>query len=297
MKKKLGIVLAVVATAVISIVSLVGCTNTTTFKLEESQIKALTEVNLGKADVAFIDSTMANYMLSTRDNFKGLKMITLEDFDTQPEEYGIAGRKAGEKQGSEKLIKFINARLYELKDTGYAEVIEKWGLQSRKIDIQNPGYTSADCDGWKDELMDSSKLVIGYTLNPPMGDNDATGFDFDLAKKIFEGTGVTIEGKIIVWKNQTVDLNKGDIDLVWNGMTINDSRKANMNVSSAYLTNEQAIVVQEKKADKYKTVSDLKNSKVVAESNSAGQDAFLDILKNIDKEAYDEFIKKNPTLG
>ena len=58
------------------------------------------------------------------------------------------------------MIKFINARLYELKDTKYAEVINNWGMQSRKIDIQNPGYTSADCDGWKSELMDSNISVI-----------------------------------------------------------------------------------------------------------------------------------------
>lgn len=291
MKKKIGIILAVVATAVISIVSLVGCSKTTIFKTASSQMDALTEVKAGQSDAAVIDSTMANYMLS-KEEFSSLKIANLEDFDTAPEEYGIAGRKAGEKQGSEKLIKFINARLYELKDTKYAEVINNWGMQSRKIDIQNPGYTSADCAGWKDELMDANKLVIGYTINPPMGQKDATGFDFDLAKVIFEGTGITIEGKIIVWAQQTVELNTGKIDLVWNGMTINDSRKTNMNVSVPYLTNEQAIVVKESKLNNFKSISDLKNCKIVVEGGSAGEDSFLSIFESIDKEAYDKYMKK-----
>lgn len=279
MKKKLGMALAVVATAVIGIVSLVGCTKIT--KTMGAQIDALTEVKSGQSELAIIDSTMAGYLLKSDTSFSDLKIIELEDFTPEAEEYGVAAKK-----GNTKLINFINSKLVELKSTAYADVADKYGLNDRKMDLTWNG-TSADYDGWKTNLKDSSKVVIGYTLNAPMGIEDAnknvTGFDIDLAKKVFEGTGVTVETKLINWDSKELELNDQKIDLVWNGMTITDERMQNMQVSIPYLTNVQAIVVSSKNADKYKKVADLKGVKIAVEQGSAGEEVALELEKLIKK--------------
>lgn len=273
MKKKLGMALAVVATAVISIGCLVGCSPV---QKVNAQIDALLEVKSGQSEVAIIDSTMANYLLKSDTQFSDLKVISLEDYTPEVEEYGVAAKK-----GETALINFVNSKLVELKDTAYTDVLEQYGLTDRKVDMT----WSGEVGDWKSQLNKAGEVTIAYTLNAPMGmknDNgDVYGFDIDLAKKVFEGTGVTVKTKLINWDSKELELDSDKVDLVWNGMTITKERKENMAVSIPYLTNEQAIVVKSSNVNTYKKIADLKDVNIAVEKGSAGEEVAADILSKI----------------
>ena len=65
--------------------------------------------------------------------------------------------------------------------------------------------------------------------------------------------------------------------MVWNGLTITDERKENMQISIPYLTNEQAVVVKGDNASKYTKLADLAGKKVAVEKESAGEGTAIDI--------------------
>ena len=68
------------------------------------------------------------------------------------------------------------------------------------------------------------------------------------------------------------ELNAKTIDCLWNGLTINDERKENMDISTPYMENKQVLVTKKENADKFKTADSLNGKTVVAEKKSAGED-------------------------
>lgn len=97
------------------------------------------------------------------------------------------------------------------------------------------------------KVKDSGKLVLGLDDTfAPMGFRDNSGeivgFDIDLAKEVANRMGVELEIKPIDWSSSILSLNKGDIDVLWNGLTINETRKEQINFSKPYLNNRLVIV-------------------------------------------------------
>lgn len=97
------------------------------------------------------------------------------------------------------------------------------------------------------KVKDAGKLILGLDDTfAPMGFRDESGeivgFDIDLAKEVASRMGVELEIKPIDWSSSILSLNKGDIDVLWNGVTINESRKAQINFSKPYLNNRLIIV-------------------------------------------------------
>ena len=94
-------------------------------------------------------------------------------------------------------------------------------------------------------------IVIGLDDNfPPMGfrddKNELVGFDIDLAKEAGKRLGVEVTFKPIDWNAKEVELNGNRIDVLWNGLTITEERKANILFTKPYLENRQIIVVTQK---------------------------------------------------
>ena len=111
----------------------------------------------------------------------------------------------------------------------------------------------------KKEITDSEKikaagkLMVGITDFAPMdylGDNgEWIGFDADLARAFAESLGVKAEFTVIDWDNKTLELNAGNIDCIWNGMTLTDGVKAAMETSKPYCGNAQVVVAPKDKAE------------------------------------------------
>lgn len=120
-------------------------------------------------------------------------------------------------------------------------------------------------------------LKIGYTIYEPMNFLDEsgklTGFDTEFAEAVCAKLGKTPEFIEINWDTKFPTLDAGQIDCIWNGMTISNEVKTNCAVSKAYVMNAQVVVMAKDKLDTYKDVASLKELRFAAEAGSAGETA------------------------
>ena len=116
-------------------------------------------------------------------------------------------------------------------------------------------------------------MVIGYTVYAPMNYTDDngefTGFDTELAIMVCEKLGVEPVFQEIDWGTKEVELAGKSIDCIWNGMTLDAEREANMNCTQPYVKNAQVVVVKE--GTEYTDTASLAGMTVVAEIGSAGE--------------------------
>lgn len=132
--------------------------------------------------------------------------------------------------------------------------------------------------------LDKDELVIGLDDTfVPMGFKDDSGelvgFDVDLAKAVGEKLNKKIKFQAIDWSMKESELKNGNIDLIWNGYSINDERKEKVDFSKPYLNNTQVIVTL---ADSpINTKADLAGKKVGAQDQSTAVDAVENDKDNI----------------
>lgn len=127
----------------------------------------------------------------------------------------------------------------------------------------------------KKAVQDKGTLVVGITDFEPMDYKDADGnwigFDADMATAFAKSLGVEVKFVEIEWDNKALELSSGNIDCVWNGMTLTDEVKSSMDCSNAYCNNAQIVIVPSDKADKYQTVDSLSELNFAVEVGSAGE--------------------------
>lgn len=126
-----------------------------------------------------------------------------------------------------------------------------------------------------DYISGNGKMVIGITYFEPMNymkDGKLTGFETEFAEALCEKLGVEPDFQEIEWKSKEVELKAKSIDCIWNGLTITDERKENMDLSTPYMENKQVMVVKKENAEKYATADGVKGAKVIAEEGSAGEE-------------------------
>ncbi|AUJ49392.1 amino acid ABC transporter substrate-binding protein [Brachyspira hyodysenteriae] len=121
------------------------------------------------------------------------------------------------------------------------------GKGTSDTNTNSAGNATAAEDNSLQKVKDAGKLVLGLDDTfAPMGFRDengeVVGFDIDLAREVANRLGVTLEIKPIEWSSSILSLNKGDVDVLWNGVTINEARKQQINFSKPYLNNKLVIV-------------------------------------------------------
>lgn len=134
----------------------------------------------------------------------------------------------------------------------------------------------ADTDTSLTDLEDKGTIIVGIDDQfPPMGfvgeDGEITGFDVELSKLVAEKLGVEAEIQPIDWSAKEMELNSGNIDVIWNGYTITADRIKQVEFTKPYLNNEQVLVVAQDSS--YQTKADLEGKIVGAQVESAGLDA------------------------
>ena len=122
----------------------------------------------------------------------------------------------------------------------------------------------------------AAAIVVGLDDHfPPMGfrdeKNEIVGFDIDLAKEAAKRLGVQVTFKPIDWSAKEAELSGKRIDVLWNGLTITEERKANILFTKPYLENRQIVVVTEKSP--IKTKAELKGKVVGVQDGSSAVDA------------------------
>ena len=150
--------------------------------------------------------------------------------------------------------------------------------------------------------LDKDELVIGLDDTfVPMGFKDESGklvgFDVELAEVVAKKLNKKIKFQAIDWSMKETELNNGNIDLIWNGYSINDERKGKVEFSKPYLNNTQVIVTLSDSTVKAK--ADLKGKKVGAQNGSTAVDAVQadgDIIKSFDGGKLITFEDNNSAL-
>lgn len=145
--------------------------------------------------------------------------------------------------------------------------------------------TGAATDSDLSYVQGNGKLVIGITEYEPMNyyeNDELTGFDTEFAIAVCEKLGVTPEFQIIDWDMKETELKSKNIDCIWNGLTVTEERRANMDFSDAYLTNKQCVVINSEDAETYVDAASLSSALLTAEGGSAGETA---ITTNADLSA------------
>lgn len=132
--------------------------------------------------------------------------------------------------------------------------------------------TSSLEDNSLQDILDKGELVIGFTDYPPMGfmvDNEATGFDLEIAKEVADRLGVKAVFQYIDWDAKVLELESKAIDVIWNGLTITEEREKEILFSKPYFDNR--IVILTLKNSDIDVISDLAGLKVGVELQSSGQ--------------------------
>ena len=144
-----------------------------------------------------------------------------------------------------------------------------------------PSGSQAVAESDMQYVKDKGTLVVGMTDFAPMDYKDENGewigFDADMAKAFAESLGVEVEFLEINWDNKLMELDTKGIDVIWNGMTINDEVEAGASVSEPYCRNGQVVVVPVDKAEDYQTQESLSGLNFAVENGSAGAEQ-LDAL-------------------
>ena len=205
-----------------------------------SQADALMEVASGTSDAAIIDLLMAGAMIG-----EGTSYPDMEYTDKlTTEEYGVGCRKDSD------LASFINEVFAETyADGSMRETAEKYGVQESLVEQPETTY-EASSDSDVEKIKEKGTLIVGITDFAPMDYKDDSGewigFDADMARIVAEKLGVEAQFVEIDWDNKIMELESGNIDVVWNGMTLTDEVTSAMACTNAYCNNAQVVVVPTK---------------------------------------------------
>ena len=128
------------------------------------------------------------------------------------------------------------------------------------------------------KVLDAGQLVLGLDENyPPMGFRDDSGqivgFDIDMAQEVCNRLGIKLVTQPILWDKKLEELNSGNIDCIWNGMSVSPERSASMCLSRSYLRSELVFVVMNDSG--IEDVQEIKDKTVGVQSGSTTEDAFF----------------------
>ena len=130
-------------------------------------------------------------------------------------------------------------------------------------------------------IQDKGKLIVGITDYAPMDYKDEngewTGFDAELARLFAAELGVECEFFVIAdWSKKVFELDSKNIDVIWNGMTINEELLQTTSCSDPYVVNAQVLVMKADKLASYPDAASIKDLKIAVENGSAGEQAAKD---------------------
>ena len=146
----------------------------------------------------------------------------------------------------------------------------------------------AACNNGKsdaDYIINKKTLVCGITLYEPMNyfdeEGDLIGFDTEFAQAVAEKLGIEAKFQIIKWSSKELELNSKYIDCIWNGFTVTDERKENIEFTKSYLNNTQCVVIKSANAAQYTGKEALAGKSAVAEAGSAGETEANKLTTNV----------------
>ena len=104
--------------------------------------------------------------------------------------------------------------------------------------------------------------------------NKLVGFDIDLANETAKRMGVTFKFKPIDWQNKREEITSGNVDIIWNGLDINNERKEYMLFSEPYMLDSQVLLVKKGNRHAIRSEKDLAN-KIAGVQAGAASETFI----------------------
>ncbi|MDR2606034.1 MAG: transporter substrate-binding domain-containing protein [Oscillospiraceae bacterium] len=137
------------------------------------------------------------------------------------------------------------------------------------------GCSKGETSDWE-YIKAKGELLIGITYYAPMNylddDGKLIGFETEFAEAVCAKLGLTPTFVVIDWSAKETELSAKSIDVIWNGMTHNEEREKNMDLSADYLHNRPVVIVRDDKVELYKTPDDVAGAVVIAEKGSMADD-------------------------
>ncbi|WP_422120020.1 amino acid ABC transporter substrate-binding protein [Latilactobacillus curvatus] len=142
------------------------------------------------------------------------------------------------------------------------------------IGLAGCAQRNQQADQWA-TIQKSQKIVVGIDDSfVPMTyrekNGQLTGFDVDLARAIFKGSGIRVDFQSIDWDMKETELNNQTIDLIWSGYSKTAQRAKRVAFSDPYLTNRQMIVSLKKHP--VNQMADLTNQPLGVQTGSSGME-------------------------
>ena len=138
-------------------------------------------------------------------------------------------------------------------------------------------FTLTACGEKKEEATGATKFIMGIDPEYPpfsyLGDNgEYTGFDVEVCRAACEKLGYELEIFGVNWDEKLVQLDAGECDCVWAGMTLLDSMKeAGYVLSNPYYDNTQVFLAKE--GSGITTSADLAGKTVAVQLGTSGEAA------------------------
>lgn len=242
-----------------------------------------------------ITATVACAKTNTEAGGDYADLMIVPGLDLAVEEYAI-----GFRTGSTAVAKINEATKALLKDGSLQKIAEKYAQADVLITeptAMDQTFTASDDDDWA-YIQQKGELVIGITLFDPMNYYDGDkliGFDTEYAEAVCAKLGVAPKFVEINWDTKEVELAAKNIDCIWNGLTVTQERKANMQFTDAYILNKQVVVIKNKNAKTFTDTASLSGATLVAEISSAGEGAIADDA-NLSKATYTAVAKQTDAL-
>ncbi|MDQ0222635.1 ABC transporter substrate-binding protein [Streptococcus moroccensis] len=120
------------------------------------------------------------------------------------------------------------------------------------------------------DIKDSGKLVVAVSPDyPPFefqslidGKNEVVGADIDLAQKIADKLGVTLEISTMSFDNVLSSVQSGKADLAISGLSYTEERAKTFDFSESYYETENAILIRAEDLDQYTSLEDFKGKNI-----------------------------------
>ncbi|DAC72749.1 MAG TPA: basic amino acid ABC transporter substrate-binding protein [Thermoplasmata archaeon] len=140
----------------------------------------------------------------------------------------------------------------------------------------------------------TNKIIVGTSsdfapFEYKAANQTIIGFDIDLIKKVLTDQGYIVEVQDIGFDSLIPALQTGKIDVIAAAMSITDARKLEVDFSAPYYDANQAVLVKVGANVTVKTIEDLKNYSVGAQTGTTGWSWVNDTLVATGKLSNDKF--------
>lgn len=196
----------------------------------KTAIDAVLDLKNGGIDCIILDELPAKMIASKNPE---LKIVFLDEFEKNKEEYAIAVRK-----NSPKILNLINAAIDEMKANGDYDVLVN-AFMPLNGEIVIPPFKSNGTGG-------VLKLGTEATFPPfeYVSGKDYVGFDISMGEKIAQKANLKLEVVDMAFDSLIPALQSGSVDFVVAGMSVTEERKKNVDFSKAYFSQQQVIIVR-----------------------------------------------------